>query len=124
MVWQCSINKMGYGYLKDPAGSRKNILAHRMAWFLEHGEYPPYPEFVIDHLCRNRACVNVDHMELTSIGENVLRGDTGPGINKRKTHCKFGHSLIDAYVRNSGARNCRTCRVEDERRRRAEKRAS
>lgn len=36
----------------------------------------------------------------------------------KKTHCKHGHSLVDAYVRNNGERMCRVCvKARDLRRR-------
>jgi hypothetical protein len=84
-------------------------LAHRVAWALEYGAYPDYPSEVLDHLCRNRACVNVEHLEITTIGENVLRGDTIAAQNKAKTHCHQGHDLSEAWIEKNGKRHCRVC---------------
>ena len=111
VIWGGSVNKNGYGYLYVDG---KQKLAHRVAYETEIG---PIPDgLVIDHLCRNRACVNTQHMEPVTIGENVLRGETGPGINSRKTECIYGHSLADAYVAKDGRRACRTCRKDHARR--------
>jgi len=51
----------------------KTHLAHRLAWQEVHG--PILGALVIDHLCRNRACVNVEHMELVTRAENTRRGN-------------------------------------------------
>ena len=118
--WQGTIRKKdGYGQLRIKG---KLQLAHRVAWMLEYGAYPDYPREVIDHLCRNRACVNVEHMELTTIGENVLRGDTIPARERAQTHCVRGHDLKDAYVvPKTGKRQCIKCQEITKAARRAQK---
>ena len=104
--WAGTIRSDGYGQLVI---KRKAQLAHRVAWALEYGSYPDYPREVLDHLCRNRACVNVEHLEITTIGENVLRGDTLPARQKAQTHCKRNHDLADAYISPKGKRQCMKC---------------
>ena len=98
----------GYGrfYLRG-----KSHLAHRVAWELEHGTIPR--SLQVDHLCRNRGCVNPDHLELVTLKENVLRGIGITATNKAKTHCRNGHELhgYNAYVTKRGSRQCRTCAV-------------
>src|SRR5205809_7157419 len=66
------VNSRGYGYLYVDG---KSWSAHRYAWTLERGPIPP--GLTVDHLCRNRACINVEHMELVTRGEIVL-GATSP----------------------------------------------
>lgn len=61
------------GSRKD--GTRKNVSAHR--WIYEQLVGPIPKGLHIDHLCRERRCVNPDHMEPVTLGENVLRGE-GP----------------------------------------------
>lgn len=68
-VWQRAIKPEGYGYLTYKG---KTTYAHRL--FFER-VYGPIPKGMdIDHLCRNRACVNPDHMEVVTRQENALRG--------------------------------------------------
>ena len=111
-VWSGALT-LGYGRVK--AGKRIQ-LAHRVAYELFVGPIPS--GLHLDHLCRNRACVNPEHLEPVSRRENILRG-TGPtAANARKTHCVHGHSLDDAIAMN-GSRVCRTCKNAARRARRA-----
>jgi hypothetical protein len=84
-------------------------LAHRVAWEAAHGPIPP--GMCIDHLCRNRACVNVNHLEAVTRRVNVLRGFGPCAKNARKTKCKNGHALEGDNLRKKprGGRACRTC---------------
>ena len=67
--WIGAIDDSGYG---EFGLNKKIVYAHRYSWELEHG---PIPEGLqIDHLCRNRACVNPVHMELVTTQENTRRG--------------------------------------------------
>jgi len=81
----------------------RNGYAHRFAYELVHGPIPT--GLTIDHLCRNTLCVNHQHLEAVTIGENVRRG-----IHNRKTHCLRGHSFTaeNTRLRNNG-RRCKAC---------------
>jgi len=87
----------------------RRVLAHRFAWEQVHG--PILPGLTIDHLCRNRGCVNPAHMETVPNRVNVLRGVGHTAENARKTHCPAGHPyeppnlIFDA----EGRRRCRHC---------------
>lgn len=115
-IWKAGVNNKGYGQFWFEG---KLIYAHRVAYELTKG---PIPEgLTIDHLCRNRVCVNPDHMEPVTNGENVLRGVGPSAINSRKTLCPRGHPLFgkDLYVYPNGKRTCRACaRIRDSNRRR------
>lgn len=107
--WTASLNG-GYGAFH--VGSRRMALAHRVAFVALCGEIPPGRQ--LDHLCRNRKCVNPEHLEPVSQRENILRGDGPSAYNASKTHCKRGHELtqgnVHEYRRGSGVRRvCREC---------------
>jgi len=67
-------------------------------------------------LCRNRKCVNPEHLEPVTPRINVLRGDTFARANNAKTHCPKGHELagenLDSYALGVGSRACRECSRE------------
>ena len=96
----------GYGHVKI---NGKNFQAHRLAWMIVHG--PIRHDLQIDHLCRNRACVNVRHLELVTLEENVMRGEGVCVQNKRKTHCKRGHPFtgMNVFHNKRGSRMCYQC---------------
>lgn len=88
-------------------------LGHRVAWEAEHGSIPE--GMTVDHLCRNRRCINVDHLRLLTNVENAR--DNGPA---RRTHCPQGHPYDESNTYRppgSGHRKCRACATAAARRR-------
>lgn len=97
----------GYGHFAVKKGDIR--AAHRVAWEMLRG---PVPDGLhIDHLCRNRACVNPDHMEPVSCRTNILRGIGPSARHAIKTHCPQGHEYSpDNTYHYRGQRHCRACR--------------
>lgn len=95
----------GYGWVWT--GARPGY-AHRVVYEWLVGPVPEGLE--LDHLCRNRTCVNPDHLEPVTRRENILRGEGITAQQARQTHCKRGHPLSgDNLYRHGGHRKCRAC---------------
>lgn len=79
--WPLSCNGNGYGQIGTydaSVGKPRNCLAHRLAWVVAGRELPSY--MTIDHLCKNRACVNVRHLRLLTLADNARNGRWGTPI--------------------------------------------
>lgn len=102
----------------------KNLRAHRLSWFLHRGE--PTAGLVLDHICRNRRCVNPDHLREVTVRENTMFGIGPTAINSAKSVCKRGHPLTKDSVRISkdGSRICRPCECARHKRYKIRRRAA
>ena len=102
-LWTGVLRNTGYGELSF---QKKKLLAHRASYEIFIG---PIPDgLCLDHLCRQRSCINPDHLEAVSMRTNLLRGVGVGAVNAVKTHCPKGHPLADAY-HYRGERHCAEC---------------
>lgn len=104
--WIGSKTKNGYGQIRI-AG--KLISAHRYAYEEINGVIPLGLD--LDHLCRNRACINPNHLEPVTRSENLKRAVGMGAYQKTKTGCPSGHPYAGAnlYLHPSGRRVCKRC---------------
>lgn len=118
--WTAWIKPAGYGYYNTNGSTN---LAHRFAYATLVAAIPAH--LMCDHLCRNRRCVNPNHIEPVTNRENALRGETINARNAAATHCPAGHPYDEAntYRHPYGDRRCRACGRESARRRRSKDRA-
>ncbi len=73
-VWQLFLDKEGYGKVgRRKSGKTRMYMAHRVYYEKHRGKIPDGLQ--IDHLCRNHSCVNPEHLEAVTTGENTRRGD-------------------------------------------------
>ena len=92
-LWMAATDDKGYARLLVHG---KNIRAHRWAYQQFVGPIPEDCE--IDHRCRNKSCVNPEHLDAVSHEENMRRADcsiSGEHFaikQKAKTHCPSGHA--------------------------------
>ena len=103
--WTAAKTSEGYGAIGKGSREEGTVLAHRVMYEALVGPIPN--GLVIDHLCRNRGCVNPTHMEPVTTRENILRGEGLTAQQARRTHCPAGHSYASKNSR--GDRICLTC---------------
>jgi len=106
-IWKAYRDKDGYGNITI---NKQPKRAHCISYELFKGEIPQGLQ--IDHLCRNTSCVNPEHLEVVTLRENLLRGDTYAANNIKKTHCPQGHEYNKAntYRDKNDGWYCRLCR--------------
>lgn len=106
-LWTGALSK-GYGMIRVGGTSRGT---HRVAYELLIGPIPDGLE--LDHLCRVPNCINPDHLDPVTSGENTRRSPTARAAEQaRQTHCHLGHPLFgENLLRTPKKRICKTCRA-------------
>lgn len=104
--WTASLSEAGYGQFFVSA---KRWKSHRFAYTELVGPIPEGLE--LDHLCRNRACCNPEHLEPVTRRENQKRGLGPTARNIDVEECKRGHRFDEenTFRRRDGHRACRIC---------------
>jgi predicted nucleic acid-binding Zn ribbon protein len=111
--WQSACHSTGYARLSIRGVC---LLAYRVSYTLLIGRIPA--GMTIDHLCRNRKCVNPDHLQPVSLANNIYRGYNPPAMARRQTHCKHGHAFtpenthVGISSNGKERRRCRKCDAE------------
>lgn len=109
VLWTGAKSGAGYGLI-GLYQTRKLTAAHRFAYEYINGPIPTGLQ--LDHLCRNRLCVNPAHLEPVTLKENIHRGRSA---NREKTRCPKGHRYTPKNTittkRSDGGRGrrCRKC---------------
>lgn len=103
--WEWIGARKTHGYGNFCPERTRTVLAHRYAWEIMVG---PIPDgMTLDHLCKNRACVNPEHLQVVSGSENQRRAHQG----RERALCDKGHALLgENVIVVNGSRRCRICK--------------
>jgi len=114
LLWVGRKTPKGYGKqnVPDPSrkGGKREEYAHRLMWAMQRGPIPPGLQ--IDHLCMQKTCINVEHLEVVTARANILRGFGPTARNARKKTCLRGHPFDARQGKNRRYRDCATCERE------------
>lgn len=113
--WKGRKNNTGYGVVLI---NNKQFFAHRLAVALSGRNIPKTK--VCDHLCRNHACINPEHIELVTLRENWRRGESKTSKFVQSDSCSKGHlfdkqnTRIHTDKNGRKTRHCKRCYADRE----------
>ncbi len=111
-LWTGRLNGLSYPVIFKPKTKdhkKGETLVHR--WIFQYYKGEIQKGFHVHHICNNKICVNPQHLEALDVNSHLKKGNSPSTINSRKTHCKRGHSLDNAYIEKpNGKRHCIICR--------------
>jgi hypothetical protein len=84
-------------------------LVHKLLFEHQCGPVPEGKE--LHHMCGNRACAEMSHVQVVTHREHMLLGNLLTSKNAKQTHCPQGHEYTEenTYVDSKRRRHCRTC---------------
>lgn len=112
IIWRGEQSHDGYGTLMVSEGGEKTrVKAHRAAYYVTVGNLPD--GLHLDHLCRNKLCINAAHLEPVTQIENARRRAFFETVIAPRSHCMKGHPFTaeNSYRDAAGNRYCRACRA-------------
>ena len=113
--WHGKLNHGGYGMIRGDDKNHLDVRVHRISYEIYVGKIPK--GYVIDHKCRNRKCVNPQHLRTVTRKVNNLENSINPiALNLNKTKCLRGHPFnkentrIETRKDGRTMRRCKKCR--------------
>lgn len=105
MISTYSTASHGYAQIGwNEGGDRVVTLVHRVIWASHHGPIPEH--LTVDHMCKNRQCMNIEHLRLLSNFENGRRTQ---GRDWPLGRCINGHSNAHLQRYSNGKAHCSIC---------------
>ena len=92
LEWTGARNQKGYARMQVD-GRLESV--HRYVWEREHGPIPKGRE--VDHVCLNRACINIQHLRLATRSANTMhRSGAQPNSisGVRNVHSRHGKWVV------------------------------
>lgn len=116
--WEWTSVKTEKGYGRYSIYPNRAQYAHRLVWVLCGNLIPS--ELVLDHICKNRGCVNPNHLRLVTLRQNTLENsDSISAKNLKRSGCKNGHPYTKSNLqKTSKYRRCVKCQKINEKNRR------
>lgn len=106
-IWQGCKDQAGYGMIQIEYKTKR---VHKIIYEFVN-KVKVSKMFHIDHICRNKACMNIEHLRKVSPRTNTLCGNGPAAINAVKTQCVNGHEFNEenTYITSKGERQCKVC---------------